>query len=69
MKIWSNAELEELKINETAYNFSGSYNDGGYIGDGMLSGHQASSDQGHGKVSSFKELVCGHNPNTCDCLS
>ncbi len=29
----------ELNINETAYGIFGCYNDGGYVGDGIISGH------------------------------
>lgn len=39
MKTWSNAVVEELKLNETAHNWTGIYRDGGYIGDGEVSGH------------------------------
>ena len=39
MKKWEQAQLEELKIEETAHRLFGSYRDGGYIGDGLISGH------------------------------
>lgn len=39
MKVWENAEVKELSIAETAYNWIGNSRDGGYIGDGILSGH------------------------------
>ena len=39
MKTWSKPIVEELKINETAHNWTGIYKDGGYIGDGVISGH------------------------------
>lgn len=39
MKTWSKPIVEELNINETAHNWLGRYSDGGYIGDGILSGH------------------------------
>lgn len=39
MKTWSKPIVEELNINETAHNWFGQYSDGGYIGDGILSGH------------------------------
>lgn len=39
MKKWNKAELVELNINETAHNWTGIYKDGGYIGDGEISGH------------------------------
>lgn len=39
MKKWNEAEFVELNINETAHNWIGLYSDGGYIGDGEVSGH------------------------------
>jgi len=39
MKNWKEARAEELNVNETAHNFLGIYHDGGYIGDGQISGH------------------------------
>ena len=39
MKTWSKPIVEELNINETAHNWTGIYKDGGYIGDGVISGH------------------------------
>lgn len=39
MKTWSEPIVEELNINETAHNWTGIYRDGGYIGDGIISGH------------------------------
>lgn len=39
MKNWIKAELLELNINKTEYRLFGFYADGGYIGDGMISGH------------------------------
>ena len=39
MKTWSEPIVEELNINETAHNWTGIYIDGGYIGDGVISGH------------------------------
>ena len=39
MKTWSEPIVEELNINETAHNWTGIYRDGGYIGDGVISGH------------------------------
>lgn len=39
MKTWSKPIVEELNINETAHKWIGRYSDGGYIGDGILSGH------------------------------
>ena len=39
MKKWYAPSVEELNINETAHNLFGNSWDGGYIGDGVLSGH------------------------------
>ncbi|MDD5900421.1 MAG: hypothetical protein PUC73_05935 [Lachnospiraceae bacterium] len=39
MKKWNAAEIEELNIEQTAHNWTGIYHDGGYIGDGVISGH------------------------------
>lgn len=39
MKKWIKPELTSLDLRETAYNWTGKYRDGGYIGDGILSGH------------------------------
>lgn len=38
-KMWQTPEISELDINETAHNWTGIYRDGGYIGDGVISGH------------------------------
>ena len=39
MKKWNAPSVEELNINEPAHNLFGNSWDGGYIGDGVLSGH------------------------------
>ena len=39
MAKWEKPELETLDITETAHKWLGRYSDGGYIGDGVLSGH------------------------------
>ncbi|MBE5937541.1 MAG: hypothetical protein E7265_05880 [Lachnospiraceae bacterium] len=39
MKTWNTPEIKELNIEETAHNWIGIYKDGGYIGDGEVSGH------------------------------
>lgn len=39
MKNWERPVVEEVNINETAHNWIGIYRDGGYIGDGIISGH------------------------------
>ena len=46
MKKWNAPAMEELNINETAHNLFGRYNDGGYIGDGILSGHSTNQKPG-----------------------
>ena len=51
MKKWNAPSVEELNINETAHNLFGNSWDGGYIGDGVLSGHLgwANSEKEPGK--------------------
>ncbi len=44
MKTWENAEMVELNISETAHQWVGDSWDGGYIGDGQISGHSKWSD-------------------------
>lgn len=39
MKKWNVPAVEEINISETAHNWTGIYRDGGYIGDGEISGH------------------------------
>ncbi len=39
MKKWNSPVVEELNINETAHRLFGNTRDGGYIGDGQVSGH------------------------------
>lgn len=39
MKKWATPEIEALDLKETAHNWTGIYRDGGYIGDGVISGH------------------------------
>ncbi len=39
MKKWNMPELVELDLKGTEYNWFGCYHDGGYIGDGIVSGH------------------------------
>lgn len=36
---WENAELGELSFQNTNHRWTGIYRDGGYIGDGVISGH------------------------------
>lgn len=39
MKTWKTPEIEEIKISTTEHNWCGIFHDGGYIGDGIISGH------------------------------
>ena len=39
MMKWVKPSVEEININETAHNWTGLFRDGGYIGDGEISGH------------------------------
>lgn len=49
MKQWQEAKLQQLDIKETAHNWTGIYRDGGYIGDGEISGHLTwEKDNGNG---------------------
>ena len=49
MKQWQEAKLQQLDIGETAHNWTGIYRDGGYIGDGEISGHLTwEKDNGNG---------------------
>lgn len=54
MKTWSNPEVVELDINKTAYHILGRQKDGGFIGDGNLSGHN---------------MPTGHDQSNCDWCS
>lgn len=60
MKVWENAELRELNIAETAYSCSGRNFDGGYIGDGILSGHLSDKDSGYGKPDNVFDAIIGN---------
>lgn len=39
MKKWNAPEVVKLDIAQTAHKWTGIYKDGGYIGDGIISGH------------------------------
>ncbi|SFB23154.1 hypothetical protein SAMN05216249_11441 [Acetitomaculum ruminis DSM 5522] len=39
MKAWKKPEMEVLNVAATAHAWIGIYKDGGYIGDGEISGH------------------------------
>ena len=58
MAKWNRPEIEELGIEATEHNAIGVYRDGGYIGDGVISGHlswekpsQPKPDNEHEKLS------------------
>ena len=38
-KTWEMTSVEEVSISKTEHNWTGIYRDGGYIGDGVISGH------------------------------
>lgn len=48
MKKWNAPSVEELNINETAHKWLGNSWDGGYIGDGQVSGHLEYEKPGNG---------------------
>lgn len=39
MKKWENPSVEELNLTNTEHGWTGIYRDGGYIGDGSVTGH------------------------------
>lgn len=39
MKKWTNPEVKKLDLKKTEHKWTGVYRDGGYIGDGEISGH------------------------------
>ena len=39
MKKWNTPKIEALDLQETAHDWLGIYRDGGYVGDGEISGH------------------------------
>lgn len=39
MKKWETPSIAELDISKTEHRWTGIYSDGGYIGDGTISGH------------------------------
>lgn len=39
MKQWIKPEVQELNMTSTEHQWTGIYRDGGYIGDGEISGH------------------------------
>lgn len=56
MKKWNAPSVEELKINETAHNWLGNSWDGGYIGDGQVSGHLEYKKPGNDSQNSTDQL-------------
>ena len=60
MKTWSEPIVEELNINETAHNWTVIYRDGGYIGDGVISGH-LSWEKPEEKPTTSDEAVESHS--------
>lgn len=56
MKTWENARIEELNITETTHNWTGIYRDGGYIGDGEISGHLSWTKPEEGGTGSGEEV-------------
>lgn len=54
MKKWSKPEVVEVDIKETAYHLFGKAKDGGFIGDGHLTGHNMQE---------------GHDPSKCEWCS
>ena len=56
MKKWNAPSVEELNINETAHNWLGNSWDGGYIGDGHISGHLEYKQPGDGSQNPTDQL-------------
>lgn len=56
MKKWNAPSVEELNINETAHNLFGNSWDGGYIGDGQISGHLEYKKPGDDSQDSADQL-------------
>lgn len=61
MKQWQEAKLQQLDIEETAHNWTGIYRDGGYIGDGEISGHLTWEKIMEMAVTVEPELTAYHN--------
>lgn len=51
MKKWNAPAVEEMNINETAHRWTGLFGDGGYIGDGEISGHLSWTPQNNNPVT------------------
>lgn len=64
MSKWNKPEIVELGIEKTEHNWTGIYGDGGYIGDGVISGHLSwdkpteggGSSNGNGSVDNADAL-------------
>lgn len=57
MKKWNTPAISELSISETAHNWLGIHRDGGYIGDGIISGHLSWSDPDDDKNAGNTEIT------------
>ena len=57
MKAWQNAEMMELNICETAHQWVGNSWDGGYIGDGQISGHAEWKDDSSNNSNSSTDKI------------
>lgn len=68
MRTWKTPEITELDINETAHNWTGIYRDGGYIGDGVISGH-LSWDKPEGDGNNSGDNAGDNNDNPANSLS
>ncbi len=67
MSKWNKPELVELGIEKTEHNWLGRYNDGGYIGDGVLSGHSTNTKPSNGSDSGSNNS--NNSSSTIDTLS
>ena len=74
MKKWETPSVTELEISETADKWTGIYRDGGYIGDGIISGHLSWDNPGDNKgndnkpenpVESLSQSYLKDNENRC----
>lgn len=64
MAEWKKPELVELGIEKTEHNWVGIYSDGGYIGDGIVSGHASWT-----KPSNANNNDDAYNSDSVDALS
>lgn len=62
MKSWITPETIELNITSTEHRILGNHLDGGYVGDGVISGHQTfNEDKCVGKVGNKVCTTCYPN--------